>query len=158
MSGRKGRSGPPRNLNAVKHPWRALWRRGLIRPQDRWVERPIADVMQAFASDLPDLTAREREVIETVACAKGCELLIRHALQQTGMADVIDGRVHIAEAHEALCRFMKLKLDALRLLPAGRRAKITKSLHEYLREQGRHEPTTHEPDISRDPQAKTTRQ
>ena len=102
--------------------------------------------MQAFASDLPDATAREREVIETVATAKGCELLISHALQQTGLVHVTEGRIHVAKASEEMARFTKLKLDALRLLPAGRRAKHVQTLESYVKEKyGRRELTQNEP-------------
>ena len=132
MAGVKGKSGPPRNSNAVKYGWKLLWSRGIVRPQDAWVKKPIADTMLAFASDLPDLTARERETIETIATAKGCELLISHALQECGLVQVVGGRIQVAEASEDLVRFMKLKLDALRLLPPGRRAKTVLTLSQYL--------------------------
>lgn len=142
MAGRPGRSGPPRNSNAVKHGWKLLWNRGILRPQDNWVKKPIADTMLAFASDLPDLTARERETIETIATAKGCELLISHALQECGLVQVVDGRIQVAEAHEALVRFMKLKLDALRLLPPGRRARTVQTLEDYQKSKTRPVPAT----------------
>jgi hypothetical protein len=137
MAGKRGRSGPPQNSNATKHGWKLLWNRGILCPQDSWVKKPIADTMLAFASDLPNLTARERETIETIATAKGCELLISHALQQCGLVQVVDGRIHVAKASEDLARFMKLKLDALRLLPTGRRAKVVASLSDYLNTAGR---------------------
>jgi len=97
----------------------------------------MEDLVRAFAGDLPDLTAREREVIETIVTAKGCELLIGQALQQCGLAQVVDGHIHVAKASEDLARFMKLKLDALRLLPVGRRAKAVQSLTDYLNGAGR---------------------
>lgn len=133
MAGKPGRSGPPGNANGCKHGWKLLWSRGILRPQDSWVKKPIADTMLAFASDLPDLTAREQETIETIATAKGCELLISHALQECGLVQVVEGRIQVAKASEDLARFMKLKLDALRLLPTGRRAKtVGKSLAQLL--------------------------
>jgi hypothetical protein len=119
-----------------------LWSRGVLRPEDAWVKKPIAETMCAFAGDLPDLSAREREVVETVATAKGCELLISQALQETGLVQVTEGRIHVAQAHEALARFMKLKLDALRLLPPGRRAKAVVSLDQYVKEKYGRQDTT----------------
>jgi hypothetical protein len=104
----------------------------VLRPQDAWVRKPMQDLVNAFLADLPDVTTREREVIETVATAKGCELLIGQALQQDGLVKVVDGRIVVAKAGEDLAKFMKLKLDALRLLPAGRRAKVVSSLTNRL--------------------------
>src|SRR6476646_351808 len=96
---RKGRrGGQPGNTNALRHGWRLLWSRGVLRPEDAWVKKPIAETMCAFAGDLPDLSAREREVVETVATAKGCELLISQALQATGLVHVTEGRIHVAQA------------------------------------------------------------
>jgi hypothetical protein len=94
----------------------------------------MQDLVNAFLADLPDVTTREREVIETVATAKGCELLIGQALQQDGLVKVVDGRIVVAKAGEDLGKFMKLKLDALRLLPPGRRAKAVMSLDQYVKE------------------------
>jgi hypothetical protein len=92
----------------------------------------MQDLVQAFVADLPDASTRQKEVIETVAVAKGCELLIVDALQHCGLVQVVDGRILVEKAGEELARFLKLKLDALRLLPPERRAKTVQSLSEYL--------------------------
>ena len=78
------------------------------------------------------MTAREKVIIHTLGVAIGCELLITRALQQHGFVSVRNGQVEVAKASEDLARFMKIKLDALRLLPVARRAKVVTSLSEYL--------------------------
>lgn len=136
MAGRKGRSGPPGNTNAMKeeNSYKLLLRgEEHLLPQDAWVKKPIKDRTRAFFADLPDTTAREREVIHTIGVALGIELLITKALQKCGLVSVRDGQVQVAKASEDLARFMKIKLDALRLLPATRRAKVVASLSEYLK-------------------------
>ena len=136
MAGRKGRSGPPNNVNALKPQNEAelLWRRGRRRrdmtlddnavPRDAWVKKPIKDTFRAFAADLPDMTAREREIVHTIGIAKGCELLIIDALNACGLVSLNDNKIEVAKASEDLGRFMKIKLDGLRLLPVSRRAKL----------------------------------
>ena len=37
MAGKKGRSGPPGNLNNVQNPWRSFWARKALRQQDKWI-------------------------------------------------------------------------------------------------------------------------
>lgn len=135
MAGRKGRSGPPNNTNALKseNSYKLLLRgEEHLPPQHAWVKKPIKDSMRGFFADLPDTTAREKEIILTIGTALGCELLITKALQKCGLVSVHDGHVQVAKASEDLARFMKIKLDALRLLPATRRAKILPVLADYL--------------------------
>jgi hypothetical protein len=137
MGGVKGRSGPPNNVNAARNGHRILWRRGrhgVLRPEDAWVRKPMQDFVDRFLAHLPDATAHQREVIETAATAKGCELLLGQALQEEGLVKVVDGRMVVSKVCEDLVRFMRLKLDALRLLPAERRAKAVMSLDQYVQE------------------------
>ena len=37
MAGKKGRSGPPGNLNNVQNPWRSFWARKALRQQDKCI-------------------------------------------------------------------------------------------------------------------------
>lgn len=137
MAGKPGRSGPPNNANALKpeNSHKLLWSRGIdgVLPKDRWVKKPIEDAIRAFSADLPDMSAREREIVTTIGLAKGCELLIIRALHERGLVACTDGHVEVAKASEDLARFMKLKLDGLRLLPVTRRAKLVQSLSSYLK-------------------------
>jgi hypothetical protein len=70
------------------------------------------------------MTQREKEIIMTVGLARGCELLIVNAIQERGLVYTTNGHVEVARASEDLARFMKIKLDGLRLLPPGRRARV----------------------------------
>jgi hypothetical protein len=70
------------------------------------------------------MTAREREIVHTIGIAKGCELLILDALNACGLVSLTDNKIEVAKASEDLARFMKIKLDGLRLLPASRRARL----------------------------------
>jgi hypothetical protein len=108
-----------------------------VPPRDAWVQKPIEDAFRAFAADLPDMTAREREIVHTIGIAKGCELLILDALNARGLISLTDGKVDVAKASEDLAKFMKLKLDGLRLLPAARRAKMVGTLSDYFKGNGR---------------------
>lgn len=48
MAGKKGRPGPPRNLNSVRLPWRTFWRRRVLRVEDRWILPTLGRYMEAL--------------------------------------------------------------------------------------------------------------
>ncbi len=124
MAGRKGKSGPPRNTNASKYGWRVLARRGFVRPQDAWVIRPMEQTHARLLGDKPDASAHEEEVIEIITRMKGCALLCWEAVHRDGLLQKVDGEIKVHAVSEELRKYVKLELDALRLLPAGRRAKL----------------------------------
>ena len=134
MSGVRGRSGPPKNTNASKYGWRVLARRGFVRPQDAWVVRPMEQTSARLLNDKPDASAHEAEVIEIITRMKGCALLCWEAVHRDGLLKVAKGQVQVHAVSEELRRYVKLELDALRLLPPARRARPVQSLQEYLAE------------------------
>src|SRR5262245_54882427 len=124
MAGRPGRSGPPRNTNASRYGWRVLARRGFVRPQDAWVVRPMEQTSARLLGDKPDATAHEEEVIEIIARMKGCALLCWEAVHGDGLLHKVNGQVQVHAVSEELRKYVKLELDALRLLPPARRSKL----------------------------------
>ena len=102
MAGVKGRSGPPRNTNAIRSSASLLWRRGLIRAQDAWVRGPIERSMKALLGDKADATSQEQEVVEVIGRAKGCALLIEHELKACGLVNVVEGQVVVSAASDEL--------------------------------------------------------
>ncbi len=56
MAGKRGKSGPPGNLNSAKHPWRSFWRRRALKPGDRWILPVLEHYTLALESDKPDMT------------------------------------------------------------------------------------------------------
>jgi len=75
-------------------------------------------------SDKPDVTAHEEEVIEIISRMKGCALLCWEAVHGDGLLKKVDGEVKVHRVSEELRKFLKLELDALRLLPPDRRFKL----------------------------------
>jgi hypothetical protein len=73
--------------------------------------------------DKPDASAHEEEVIEIISRMKGCALLCWEAVHRDGLLNLVDGRVYVHAVSEELRKFVRLELDALRLLPPARRAK-----------------------------------
>ncbi|MEE8075868.1 MAG: hypothetical protein V3T60_09625, partial [Candidatus Binatia bacterium] len=65
MAGKKGRSGPVGNLNAVKNPWRSFWKRRALRPEDRWLAPVLDGYLDDLISDkggLDSITSGERRM------------------------------------------------------------------------------------------------
>jgi len=124
MAGRKGRSGPPKNTNASRYGWRVLARRGFVRPQDAWVVRPMEQTSVRLLGDKPDATAHEEEVVEIITRMKGCALLCWEKVHADGLLNQANGEVNVHPVSEELRKYVKLELDALRLLPPARRAKM----------------------------------
>src|SRR5215831_10105099 len=110
MAGRKGRSGPPKNVNASRYGWRVLARRGFVRPQDAWVVRPMEQTSARLLSDKPDATAHEEEVIEIIARMKGCALLCWEAVHKDGLLTKSNGEVKVHTVSEELRKFVRLEL------------------------------------------------
>ena len=48
MNGKRGKSGPPGNLNGTRYPWRCFWRRRAVKPADRW----IVPVLEGYTAAL----------------------------------------------------------------------------------------------------------
>jgi hypothetical protein len=132
MAGVRGRSGPPANTNAAKYGWRVLWRRALIREQDRWVQRPMEQYIGALMADKPDASAGEQNCIEIAATAKGCSLLILHELKQHGLTRAEKGALELTSVGADLRKFLELELKALKVLGLGRRARQVQTLDDYL--------------------------
>lgn len=70
------------NTNALRTPEgraSALWKRRLLRPDDRWVGRVMGDHRAALLGDRPDATAAELATIDLCALARGCTVLLMAA-------------------------------------------------------------------------------
>jgi len=132
MSGRPGKSGPPKNTNASKYGWRVLARRGFVRPQDAWVIRPMEQTSKRLLGDKPDASAHEEEVIEIITRMKGCALLCWEAVHGDGLLKRVNGEVQVHAVSEELRKFVRLELDALRLLPPERRAKLVQDVAKQI--------------------------
>lgn len=132
MAGKKGRSGPVGNTNAVKSASRLLWGRGILRAQDMWVRRPLSLYTAGLLADKPNATAGERNVIAVAATAQGCTLLIMNELKQKGFTYMHHGQVELVPAARELARFMSVELTAHKLLNLERRLKPALSLLQQL--------------------------
>lgn len=123
MPGVKGRSGPPGNLNHVKHPWGSFWKRRALRPEDKWIAVEAAKYRDGLLRDRPDPTEAEQRAIELASEAKACRLLIWNAIREAGFTEKREGEMRLVPAAEALPRFIGVELGALKLLGLSRRAK-----------------------------------
>ncbi len=129
MSGKRGRSGPPANLNAVRNPWEVFWRRRALRPGDRWCLRIVAEHSAALKADKPNATGAELRLIEIAATARGCAALILASAR--GERDIL--------GFDTLCRFLSLERQTLKDLGLQRRAKPVPALETYLAQKAKGE-------------------
>jgi hypothetical protein len=144
MGGKPGRSGPPLNTNAVRHPWRSFWKRLALKDEHKSVGLALVKYENALLRDKPDATEGERRTIELACEAKAARLLIWEALEGEGFTRRgIDG-LALMPAAEALPKFIGAELGALKLLGLERRAKPVQSLTEYLTQGGRPVEMLHE--------------
>jgi hypothetical protein len=131
------RGAQPGNCNAVRSSARLLWKRNFIRVRDSWVGRPIQETVAGLFSDLAEPTQREKEIVETIARAKGCMLLVEREAKKHGLINEVDGRLIIDPVGAELRQWMKLELDGLRLLPLERRARTLDLAQEIAHAQRR---------------------
>ena len=132
MAGKPGRSGPPANLNATKHPWRVFWRRRVVRETDRWVPALLDDYAAGLASDKPDMTESEQRLVEIALTARGCTALILAECQRSGFIRTVNGSWDLAPGARELVKFLTAERSALQAVGLERRAKPVQSLSDYL--------------------------
>lgn len=132
MAGVKGKSGPPGNMHAARHPYNVFWRRRALRSQDRWVASEVTQYRNGLLQGRPDPTEAERRTIELASEAKACRLLIWRALRESGFTEQGKEGLRLVPAAEALPKFIGAELGALKLLGLERRAKQVPSLDAYL--------------------------
>ena len=146
MAGRKGRSGPPKNMNAARYGWRTLWRGARLREADAWVKRPVGMYIQGLMADKPKITAAEQAVLEVAGTAKGCTLLILEELKKLGFTYHKNGTVELTPAARELPRFLSTELKALGMLGLERQSKqmgdLALAISHDIREEGQGEDST----------------
>lgn len=136
MAGKKGRSGPPGNLNGSRLPWRSFWRRRALQASDRWILPTLESYASGLASDKPGLTEAEARLIEIGQIARGASMLILAEAARSGFIVKEDGSWNLAPGAMELAKFLSIERATLQTLGLGRRVKpIGGSLSELLRKE-----------------------
>ena len=140
MSGVKGKSGPPRNLNARSHSWGVFWRRRALKAADRWILPVIENYASGLASDKPGLTQAEARLIEIGQIARGASMLILAEAARSGFVCKEDGSWNLAPGARELAKFLNTERASLQALGLERRVKPALSLADYLNGNGKAAP------------------
>jgi len=134
--GKKGRSGPPGNLNASKSPWRAFWRRRALKPENKW----IVPVLERYAAEMvsdkggtDSITAGERRMSEIAQVARGATMLILAEMSQRGFTVETDNGWDLAPGVKELAKFLNTERSAIATMGLQRRAR-TLTLEDVLAE------------------------
>jgi len=128
MAGVKGRSGPPMNTNAVKHPHRTYMKRRVVPAQYRWVLSPGDKLIEKIKSDLPNMSGKEELVAEGVAMLWTCALLgLAEAKDRGFIVEVAGGGWDFQPGLKSAGGFLDKALKGLVSLGLGRRAKVVES-------------------------------
>lgn len=135
MAGRKGRSGPPGNLNNSKRPWNTFFRRKAVSQKNRWILRVLEGYAAGLASDKPGLSEAERRLIELAQMSRGASMLILAEASTSGFIVKENGSWDLAPGAKDLPRFLAIERQALQTLGLERRAKPVTLLSEYLETQ-----------------------
>jgi hypothetical protein len=137
-SGKPRRGGAPAgNLNASRHPWRTLWRRGAVKPELQWIVplmQRYADALEADKGGAENVSAAARSLIEVAAMARGCASLILSCAGQYGVVEPADdgsNRWNISPGLRELPKFLKTEVSALLGLGLERRTREI-TLADYL--------------------------
>ena len=110
MAGKKGRSGPPGNLNNVQHPWRSFWTRRALRHQDKW----IVPFLHRYADELiadaggDDISSGKKHVIEVAQTVRGCSMLVLKELKEKGIVITTPNGWGMHPGLKELSRFLAL--------------------------------------------------
>jgi hypothetical protein len=124
MGGKKGRSGPPGNVNAAIRPWRSFWRRRALRPADAWVARALEAYAAALESDKADATETERLMMQNAQTARGAAMLILAEAARSGFIRRLDATTwDVQPGVKELVKFLSAERSALQVLGLARRSK-----------------------------------
>ena len=134
MAGKKGRSGPPHNINASRHPWRSFWRRRALKAEDKWILPVIEGYASGLASDKPGASEGELRMIEIAQISRGATMLILAEAARSGFIAKADGTWDLAPGAKELGKFLSVERASLQALGLERRGKPVQSLGEYLRQ------------------------
>lgn len=132
MAGKKGRSGPPGNLNGASHSWRVFWRRRALKPSDKWILPVIESYASGLANDKPGATAGETRMIEIAQIARGATMLILAEAARSGFMTRTEGTWDLSPGAKELGKFLSVERSALQALGLERRAKPALTLTDYL--------------------------
>ncbi len=132
LAGKKGRSGPPGNLNNVRYAHRAWWRRKALRKEDKWIVPSIERYIQGLRSDKPDASEAEQRLMEVSQISRGATMLILAEAARNGFI-VKDGTSwDLSPGAKDLPKFLSIERQALQTLGLERRAKAVPVLSEYI--------------------------
>ncbi len=132
MSGKRGKSGPPGNLNSTRHPWRSFWRRRALRPADRWIIPVLEQYTSALESDKPHMTETEKLMAQNAQTARGAVMLILAEAARSGFVRQTGGTWDLAPGAKELAKFLSAERGALTAIGLERRTRQAPSLNEYL--------------------------
>jgi hypothetical protein len=140
VAGKRGRSGPPGNLNGIgtkSHPWAVFWRRRALAAHHRWIV-PIllhyADGLVADKGGSESVTAGEHRVIEITQTARGASMLILAEARRSGFIRQVDGTWDLSPGAKELAKFLSIERTALQTLGLDRRPRPVESLSDIARE------------------------
>ncbi len=141
MAGVKGKSGPPRNVNATKRPWATFWRRRALHAGDKWILPILEGYSAGLTADRPDLTEGEKRMLEIAQTARGATMLILAEAARSGFVRKVNGSWDLAPGAKELARFLNTERQALRDLGLERRARdVTPTLEEIRKRYERNQP------------------
>lgn len=137
MAGKKGRSGPPGNLNSARHGLTTWLSRRALPHHKQHVGKLIEDYRVGLTTckgGAQGVTEVEAALIENAARAYGACLLIFEEGAQRGQIREADGTWDLTPGFSRLIGFLGAERAALLGLGMGRRQKDVKDLHTLLSE------------------------
>jgi len=152
MAGLKGRSGPPRNLNAARHGL-TTWLRRRALPLDRQhVAKLVTDYEESLVlckGGSASVSEVERALISNAGLARGAILLVLEESAKRGFTRQIEGGSwDLSAGFARLLGFLGAERAALIALGLERRPRSVPDLNEYLRQRAAEHAATEEPQDS----------
>lgn len=132
MAGKKGRSGPPGNINNCKHHHRTYLKRGVVSKKYEWILPFLKRYSEALLRDKPDATEAERRLVNVGETAYGVRLMILQEAKENGFIVKQGDTWDLSPGVKDLPRFLGIERQALHTLGLERRAKAVPVLADYL--------------------------
>lgn len=141
MAGKKGRSGPPGNLNNNKHRHRSWWERLALRQEDRGILPTLKAYHASLRSDNPEASETARRLMEVAQTARGAWMLILSECARSGFITKSAETWDLSPGAKDLPRFLSIERQALQTLGLERKAKSVPLLSEYIEQEAKRKKT-----------------
>ena len=130
---KRSRGAQPGNINAVRYPWRVLFKRGVLKDDYRLIEPWMNDYKRGLIEDkggAENMSNAEIYIANIAERAYGSQLIILAEAGRKGFTRQLDSDWDLQPGFKDSVKYMQVELKALQTFGTKRRPKDVPSIDE----------------------------